>query len=565
MSGFSIFSRVFSYSAISRGFLPVAAVLLLCAACPVKAQDSGMGFPSTGQFGMRVTGLDTSAFPWISMNVKFFDGQRVLRNTSQVNIAVRENGAQQQAQFSCTNKPFVVALVLDRSRSMSYYPNTSTRDPDSGKWNNAKKALHVFINQMTPIDAATLVSFAATVTVDQTLISDTTLLHDVLEGLTLAPNTALWKGIDKAIDILAPRTEKRAIIVLTDGEDNASWPTTSTGNITKAKTQGIRIFTVGLGDEVSRQFLTDVAVQTGGKFYSSATGDDLSDIYYDISQELAEGCTVSYTSTALCTDGTERRIDLESANGQEAASADTTYTAPRIVATAAFRISAPSIVPSGNEIRVPISVHPGFRIGQPLHFTATARYDNDILEYKGLQAGWHIGDSAISAVMQTGGIVTLRGELDSAPASDTALAELLFSARTAISPRIVKVSLEDLEFNQTCPFLTVGDERTIIIDGICEKLAVGAPRALRPNYPSPVNEKTRIPFVISRNEGIASKHVTLRIRNAFGEIVATAIEGDFASGEHHADWNASSFPSGSYSLELNVDGKIERRNVLVVH
>ena len=310
---------------IASRFLLVCAVLLPL--FPAQAQR----FPLTAgladsSFAMRITGLNATTFPDISMKVKLFNGQRVVRDTTFTTIVASENGTIQRAQIVCPMRPFAAALVLDKSLSMAFYPNSMDPDPDSTRWNTAKGALHSFIDELSPIDECALVSFARNPRVEVALTKDKKLLDDLLEGVKLASGTGIWLAVQSAINILAPRTESKAIILLTDGEDNSSGSTTMYKVAAAAKKAGIRIFAVGLAEIGSRDLLTELADSTGGKYFFSATGADLADIYYEITAQLVDDCTLTYSTSEFCTDGTQRDVHLFGVLKSETATADTFYT-----------------------------------------------------------------------------------------------------------------------------------------------------------------------------------------------------------------------------------------------
>jgi len=65
--------------------------------------------------------------------------------------------------------------------------------------------------------------------------------------------------------------------------------------IAYAEENGIKIFTIALGDEPSHGELLSYADKTGGKFYSATAGDDLTQVYEDIAQKLQEAASVNTT------------------------------------------------------------------------------------------------------------------------------------------------------------------------------------------------------------------------------------------------------------------------------
>ncbi len=69
--------------------------------------------------------------------------------------------------------------------------------------------------------------------------------------------------------------------------------------------------------------------------------------------------------------------------------------------------------------------------------------------------------------------------------------------------------------------------------------------SLGQNYPNPFNPSTTIEFELPTDS-----KVVLKIYNLLGQIVATLTEGVQPSGHEIVEWNASSFPSGTYFYRL---------------
>ena len=520
--------------------------------------------PLQSDFSMKVESLDTKAFPFISMTVKFFSGQRMIRDASNISSEVREDGVLQNSQMTCSSKPFSVVLALDKSPSMAFYPNTRIVDPDSNRWKNAKGALHVFIDQLTPIDNCALVSFSLRPTVDQGLTTNKKLLHDALEGVKLSPSTGIWLALQQAINLLTPRNETRAIILITDGEDNASGTVTEKSIIKSARANNVRIFTVGLGEEVGRQLLTEVADSTGGSFYFSATGDDLTKVYYDISQKLAEGCVVTYTSASRCKDGTQRAVQLtgsETNNNFSVVTFDTAYTAPMQLEHATVMMPTALYAKAGEQIRVPVYLNPTWRSAEPIHFRGVVDYDKDLLVLHGAEryAGWN--DTAVAVAFDPGTrTVGLNGYVGHDV--DTTLFTLVFTSLASKTSRITRVSFTDLNYRQACPLITDAQEITVVLDGACEKILVGPNTLLKQNYPNPFTAATTIRFSVPGTATGPMIPVHIKVLNQAGECIAVPASGSYAPGDYDLRWDASSFPSGVYTIEMLADGRREVRQAV---
>jgi len=123
--------------------------------------------------------------------------------------------------------------------------------------------------------------------------------------------TPMREGLYRSVRMILdhPRTGNpvKAIVLLTDGAWNtggnpeggygvASFPGVGTGSVIDyADDNGIKIFTIALGNEPSHDELQRYANKTGGTFYSATAGDDLTQVYADIATKLQEAAGVNTT------------------------------------------------------------------------------------------------------------------------------------------------------------------------------------------------------------------------------------------------------------------------------
>jgi VWFA-related protein len=146
--------------------------------------------------------------------------------------------------------------------------------------------------------------------------------------------TAFYDGIYLANDeILSKQTGRKAVILLTDGEDNGS--KTSLGeaitSAQRADTVGyaVRITDEEIGSMVPRgwngggggrggnyerpdgkKILKQISKETGGGYYEYGKKKSLEDIYAEIQDELRNQYSIGYTSDHAGTDKGYRKIEL---------------------------------------------------------------------------------------------------------------------------------------------------------------------------------------------------------------------------------------------------------------
>jgi Mg-chelatase subunit ChlD len=237
------------------------------------------------QGGAPVTGLEKSNFALME--------DAVAISASQI----------ESAKFVGDNSATIsVAVLLDYSYSL-------TKEPENVK--DMQNATKSFVEQLRLGDEASIIKFATT-TVDasngfipaenKNLLTDAIMSTPDFGG----GETRLYDTLVEAIEaISAPErtTDRRAIIIMTDGEDNdGSGDPLSTNKledvINDAIAQGIPVFTIGLGDRVNPADLRLLAASTGGTYSDSVTSDNLLTIYNQLAKLLfTDQYILTYLST----------------------------------------------------------------------------------------------------------------------------------------------------------------------------------------------------------------------------------------------------------------------------
>lgn len=182
-------------------------------------------------------------------------------------------------------KQISIALVMDQSGSMEGAPIE-----------NAKLAAETCVENM---DGATqrmaLIPYADNSSVAVSLTNSSDKLVSGIRGLSAVGGTNISGAIRTALSELDGESGTRAIILLTDGQDNNSEEEMQKV-LEQAKREDIAIFAVGLGD-VNRTYLNNIAQATGGKFIAAETATELADIYQLLQQYIVNNYCFEYTIT----------------------------------------------------------------------------------------------------------------------------------------------------------------------------------------------------------------------------------------------------------------------------
>jgi Ca-activated chloride channel family protein len=173
-----------------------------------------------------------------------------------------------------------IALVVDTSGSME----------EEAKMPNAKAGAKQLVSLLSDKDDFSLISFndvPSWATTDQALATSRKPSLDAVDSLFPGGETALYDAIDQAYDHLQgrPADHIRAIVVLTDGEDNKSGM--RLGELlahirSDPESHTIRIYTIAYGHDAKRGVLAQVAYATQGKAYDG-TPQDIVEVFRDIS------------------------------------------------------------------------------------------------------------------------------------------------------------------------------------------------------------------------------------------------------------------------------------------
>lgn len=251
---------------------------------------------------ISISQLEVGDFPIVRAFVSVIDqGGYVLGTLSPQHFTVTENGVEAQevrfADRDALNLPFHIVFVVDVSGSMGVEVDsqgTTALDLEV-------EAIRQFVGQLNPRDKVALITFSDAPVREVPLTDDHQRLLRRLDQLSAFGQTTLWdatyRGMQELFDDDAPA--RRAMIVLSDGEDNNSLETPQDVLVlyeteTKADKQGFTVYCLGLGPRINRQGLGNIANRTGGLYMDSPTAADLDDVYNDILNRIQKEYLLEY-------------------------------------------------------------------------------------------------------------------------------------------------------------------------------------------------------------------------------------------------------------------------------
>lgn len=217
---------------------------------------------------------------------------------------------QQILEFTAeSDLPLRLGILVDASNSI--------RD----RFRFQQEAAIEFVNQVVRPrqDKAVIVSYDTSAELVADLTDDTEALAKAIRGLRPGGGTALFDAIfyacrDKLMQDQPRHKFRRAMIVLGDGDDNASRYTRDQA-LEMAQKADVVVYAISTnntridrdGDKVLRYF----AEETGGVAFFPFKVQDLSQSFENISNELRHQYNVLYRPDPLKTDGLYHRVDIK--------------------------------------------------------------------------------------------------------------------------------------------------------------------------------------------------------------------------------------------------------------
>jgi Ca-activated chloride channel family protein len=249
----------------------------------------------------------------INLSLSVTDAQNnFVTDLSQNDFAVYEDGIRQELSlYTHENLPISMVIMIDTSASMEE------------KLPAAQAAAIKFSKTLRPQDLAQIVAFNDRATVLQPFTNDLGLLESAIMKTEASSSTSLHNALYIALkdlmrDKKAAELRRRAIVLLSDGEDTSSL-VTDDQVLDLAKKSEINIYSIRLRESrasdtrreafsQAEYLLNALARETGGRAYFPSSLGELGSVYDRIAEELRTLYSVGYVSSNSRRDGKWRRI-----------------------------------------------------------------------------------------------------------------------------------------------------------------------------------------------------------------------------------------------------------------
>jgi Ca-activated chloride channel family protein len=275
---------------------------------PAQEDDSGGGF------------VFKKEIEEVVLHATVVDNQNhLITGLTRDKFEVFEDGKRQDlTSFHKERVPVALGILIDNSGSML---------PKRAKVNEAALQL---VDASQQEDRVFVVNFGDDAFLDQDYTQDVSKLRAALERVETKGSTALYDAIIAAVDHLNQTSplQKKVLLVVTDGRDNASRATFQDVLHKLQSKNGPVLYTIALEQnerDGDRQSLVTLCEQTGGTAFFPSSLDEVQSIASAIAQDIRSQYVIGYRSSNPHTTGVYHTIRVQALGG----------TAPLRVATRA--------------------------------------------------------------------------------------------------------------------------------------------------------------------------------------------------------------------------------------
>ena len=244
----------------------------------------------------------------VPLNVTVTDkSDHLVTNLQQSAFQVFENNVLQPIKFfTREDVPVSMALVIDNSGSMR------------SKRQGVEAAALALVKDSNPQDEAFVVNFNDEAYLDVDFTSDTQILQTGLERIDSKGGTAMRDAIRMSIDHLHDKAkrDKKVVIVITDGNDNASMVTLDS-LVKVAQQDGSLVYAIGLlGEEdkaeaaKAKRALKLLVDSTGGQVFYPKDVSEVEPIAHQVAHDIRNQYSIVYAPLNEALDGTFRAVKV---------------------------------------------------------------------------------------------------------------------------------------------------------------------------------------------------------------------------------------------------------------
>jgi Ca-activated chloride channel homolog len=234
---------------------------------------------------------------------------RPINGLGKNDFEVFEDGVSQEISFfKHEDVPLSMGLVIDNSGSMH------------NKRERVNDAALSFVRESNPEDEAFIVNFDDAAYLEQDFTNKMDDLIRALGFLDTRGETALYDALYlSAVHVTEGKKDKKALLVITDGEDNRSKYSLDKV-LAKLRELKVTVYAIGLLEEEdargkstlkkARDVLQKFADTTGGQAFFPKSVDQIGELCHRIAHDLRNQYTLGYTPSNQKLDGSWRKITV---------------------------------------------------------------------------------------------------------------------------------------------------------------------------------------------------------------------------------------------------------------
>lgn len=270
---------------------------------------TAQGVNAQGTIRINVDYIDNGLFPFVEIYTSVTNLQGLpLKNLGASDFSVFEDDRPvtnfEVVPIQNVKQPLAIVLLIDTSGSMA-----------EGPLQDSVATAKTFIDTLSQQDQVAVLGFAGTPYTVLEFTDDKSQVKASLDSLVAGGDTTLYDGIAQAVELLKNRTERKIIVLITDGTDSSIGNFDFKTALDEASRWAVPIYPIGFGN-VDQKELEQMAQLTGGVAQVQPSSSDLQSAFNLVLQVLREQYLIRYTSSFLA-DGADHDIKVV-VNGQSA-------------------------------------------------------------------------------------------------------------------------------------------------------------------------------------------------------------------------------------------------------
>jgi Ca-activated chloride channel family protein len=252
----------------------------------------------------------TTEIKEVTLHVTVVDKSgKLITNIPKSAFKVSEDNVEQPIKyFHPEDVPVSMGILVDNSGSMN------------DKRARVAAAALALVKASNPEDEVFIVNFNDDPYLDQSFTHDPKKLEEALSRIDARGGTAMRNAISGALTYMKTdaKLDKKVLVVVTDGNDNASGENTLEQLLRQVRDSGVLVYSIGLLSEeeprelrAAKRALNSLAETSAGAAYYPKDLAEVEKITPEIAHEIRNQYTIVYSPLNENLDGSFRRIKVE--------------------------------------------------------------------------------------------------------------------------------------------------------------------------------------------------------------------------------------------------------------